>query len=89
VSTWTGHNLFAQHFFDRDLTDRWARLRPMNDPFAHLETVEQIEAAERKARQAYPWLWRLAELVIFARNPVRGVRHWRDRRRIGYDGRPR
>ena len=61
----------------------------MEDPFAHLTTVSQIEEAERKARRAHPILWWVAEAVIFVRDPVAWVRHLRARRRVGYDGRPR
>jgi len=58
----------------------------MLDPFAHLG-LEQIQAAEKKARAAHPILWRVAEFVVFVRNPWKGVRGWYRRRRIGYRSR--
>lgn len=42
----------------------------MNDPYAHLQTVEQVERVERQLRAAHPLLWRVAELVAFVRNPI-------------------
>ena len=60
----------------------------MDDPFRDLD-LRGIEAAERKARTAYPLLWRAAELVMFVRNPLGWVRSWRERRALGYDGRPK
>jgi hypothetical protein len=60
----------------------------MDDPFRDLD-LRGIEAAERKARTAYPVLWRVAELVMFVRDPLGWVRSWRERRALGYDGRPK
>jgi len=60
----------------------------MDDPFAHLD-LRGIEQAERNARAAHPILFRVAELVVFVRDPVRWIRGWRPRRAIGYDGRSR
>jgi hypothetical protein len=34
-------------------------------PFAHL-TLEQIQEVERKYRAHHPFLWRVAEFVVFA-----------------------
>ncbi len=42
----------------------------MDDPFRDLD-LRGIEAAERKARAAYAVLWRVAELVMFVRDPAR------------------
>ena len=53
------------------------------DPFAHLN-LEQIQAAERKYREQYPVLWRVAEFVVFIREPWRSIRGWWRRKKIGY-----
>jgi len=58
-----------------------------HDPFAHLD-LEQIERAERKARADHPILFRVPELAVFVRDPVRWIRGWRQRRAIGYNGKP-
>ena len=46
------------------------------DPFAHLN-YEQIQAAEKKYRRLHPILWRVAEFVVFVRDPRKWVRNWR------------
>ena len=51
--------------------------------------LEEIAEAERKARAARPILFRVAEFVVFVRDPVRWIRSWRQRRALGYDGNPR
>ena len=56
-------------------------------PFDGLDLAE-TERLERAYHDRHPWLWRLAELVVFLRDPPAGVRHWMQRRAIGYDGRP-
>jgi len=58
------------------------------NPFDGCDLAE-TERLEHAYRARHPWLWRLAELVVFLRDPPAGVRHWRERRAIGYDGRPR
>jgi hypothetical protein len=60
----------------------------MDDPFRDLD-LRGIEAAERKARAAYAVLWRVAELVMFVRESLGWVRSWRERRALGFDGRPK
>jgi hypothetical protein len=55
----------------------------MQDPFAHLN-YEQIQAAEKKYRKLHPVLWRVAEFVVFVRDPLKAIRSWRRRRKIGY-----
>jgi len=54
----------------------------MNDPFRHLN-LEQVEKAEREAD---PWLFKLAEFIVFARAPVSWMRGLLRRRAIGYRG---
>jgi len=51
--------------------------------------LEHTERLERVYRARHPWLWRVAELVVFLRDPPGYVRTRRDLRRAGYDGRPR
>ena len=54
------------------------------DPFAHLN-FKQIQAAERKYRARHPLLWRVAESVVFIRNPMKAIRSRRRSQKIGYD----
>jgi hypothetical protein len=57
----------------------------MNDPFAPLD-VRGIEAAERNARRAHPILFRVAEFIVFVRDPVAWIRARIVLRRAGYRG---
>jgi hypothetical protein len=56
----------------------------MQDPFAHLN-LKQIQVAEKKYRAQHPFLWRVAEFVVFVRNPWAWVQGWWRRRLIGYN----
>ena len=47
----------------------------MQDPFARLN-LEEIQAAEKKYRAQHPVLWRMAEVVMFIREPLRYMRNW-------------
>ena len=60
-------------------------------PLAHLAHLDLrgIEQAEQKARPAHPILFRVAELVVFVRDPVRWIQAWRSQAMIGCDGKPR
>jgi hypothetical protein len=62
---------------------RGVRTFMQHDPFAHLN-YEQIQAAEKKYRAAHPFLWWVAEAIVFVRDPRRWLRNWRRRRAIGY-----
>ena len=46
-----------------------------DDSFADL-SLEEIQAAERKYRAKHPVLWRVAEFVMFVREPWQSVRGW-------------
>ena len=56
----------------------------MQDPFADL-SLEQIQNREKLARELYPVLWWVTELVMFIRSPWTWVRGWYRRRQIRYD----
>lgn len=56
-----------------------------HNPFAHLD-LKGTELAERKARTAHPFLFRLAELIVFVRDPIRWIRVRIELRRMGYRG---
>ncbi len=68
-----------------ELSDTAAPMQ--SDPFSHLN-YEQIQAAERKYRAVHPFLWWVAEFVVFVRDPKRWLRNRRRQRAIGYDGKP-
>lgn len=58
------------------------------NPFDGCDLAE-TERLERAYRARYPVLWWVAEAWVFLRDPPGAVRHWKQRRAIGYDGRPR
>jgi hypothetical protein len=53
----------------------------MQDPYAHLPPEEILRRAEI-ARRENPFLYRLAEFVVFTRDPREWVRNWTRRRAI-------